>query len=84
MFLLSLLGSRGGIVVVLGWLALGGFDTTLNGGDVVARWMWVVIGWCVKFVSNIVGVVGLGTSLCPLLYSAFFHLQRLFDPHSSC
>ena len=38
-FLLSLLGSCGGIVVVLGWLALGGFDTTLNGGDVVISYI---------------------------------------------
>ena len=33
---------------------------TLNGGDMVARQMWVVVGQCVKFVGSIVGVVVVG------------------------
>ena len=48
------------VVVLLGRLAAGGFDTTLNGGDVVARRMWVVIGRSIEFVGNIVEVVVVG------------------------
>ena len=40
------------VVVLLGRLAAGGFDTTLNGGDVVARRMWVVVGRSVEFVAT--------------------------------
>ena len=39
----------GAVVVLLEWLAAGGFDTTINGGDVVARRMWVVVGQSVEF-----------------------------------
>ena len=42
----------GAVVVLLGWLAAGGFDTTLNGGNVVARQMWVVVGRSVEFVAT--------------------------------
>ena len=42
----------GAVVVLLGRLAAGGFDTTLNGGYVVARWMWVVVGRSVEFVAT--------------------------------
>ena len=47
----------GAVVVLLGRLASGGFETTLNGGDVVARRMWIVIGQSVEFVGNVVEVV---------------------------
>ena len=50
----------GALVVLLGQLASGGFKMTLNGGDVVARWMWVVIGRSVEFVGNVVEVVVVG------------------------
>ena len=42
----------GAVVVLLGWLAAGGFDMTLNGGYVVARWMLVVVGRSVDFVAT--------------------------------
>ena len=48
------------VVVLHGWLALGGFETTLNGGDVVGRQMWVVVGRSVEFVGNVVEVVVVG------------------------
>ena len=47
----------GAVVVLLGWLASGGFEMTLNGGDMVARWMWVVVGQSIEFVGNVVEVV---------------------------
>ena len=42
----------GAVVVLLGRLAAGGFDTTSNGGDVVARRMWVVVGRSVEFAAT--------------------------------
>ena len=50
----------GAVVVLPGRLASGGFDTTLNGGDVVARRMWVVVGRSVEFVGSVVEVVVVG------------------------
>ena len=41
----------GVVVVLLGQLAVGGFETTLNGGNMVARQMWVVVGRSVEFVA---------------------------------
>ena len=50
----------GAVVVLLGRLASGGLETTLNGGDVVARRMWVVIGQSIVFVGIVVEVVVVG------------------------
>ena len=38
-------------------MSAGGLDVTLHQGDVVAEWMWVVVGRCVEVVGGMVGVV---------------------------
>ena len=64
--LLPLLGGRG---ILLGgcchsWTAgiesAGGLHVTLHGGDVVVKRTWVVIGWCVKVVGGVIGMVVVG------------------------
>ena len=37
-----------------------GLHVALHGVDVVAKQTWIVIGWCVKVVGDIVGVVVVG------------------------
>ena len=59
MFLLALLGGRGGCCRswMAGIVSAGGLDVTLHWGDVVAKQTWVVVGRCVEVVGGVVDVV---------------------------
>ena len=37
-----------------------GLHVALHGVDVVAKWMWIVVGRCVKVMGDVVGVVVVG------------------------
>ena len=58
-----LLGGRGHLLDgcccsrTAGIVSVGGLRVTLHGGDMVAKWMWVVIGRFVEVVGGVAGVV---------------------------